>query len=260
MLVGAVAGSSRLAFAKRDGLVPTGSSTSSLDVQTEPWKAASSTTFEKSSGALSSGQSLYGSLAARIGGESFLLASLKYDGDDAPIAVEIPLGVADAFSTLATVGASSGDKAQVLSVAAAGPFAISAADALPLITGTSMTPAGVAQFDVSWTAAGALSPADGGVLLLDLGAGKSANAPSATWTVIVPPGATSVRTPMLPADVTDFLGHPSSVRTVSFLDSDDLDGYAAYKRVPTVWTGESPFVLPSPTRAGARVRNVIHRN
>lgn len=249
-----------VAFAGAAGLVPTGSSMKQLGVHTDPWKAAVSSTLEKRLGALTGEQVVYGDLSARIGREHFVVATSPASvPPDTPSPVEVPVGVADGFEVFFRLFADSAAKSysQVIAYQASGPFVIDVKDALPLVTAASLTGASPGQFDLAWTLAAPATTTDGIIASVTLGGAPAM--PSGVWTFVVPAGATSVRTPVLPQDIIDATGAPTAVREVSLLDADDVDGYRAFKQVPNTWSGNAAFNPPYPPRVGMRTRFVVHR-
>ena len=248
-----------MAFAAKGGLTPTRSSVDALSVTTDGWHAAASTTLEGRVGSLAAGQSLYGDLSARIGREHFVLATLPAGPATPapPLPVQIPVGVTDGFEVFFQVFADATRKSysQVIAYQASGPFVIDANDALPLITAASVAPASPGQFDVAWTLAAPATTADGTIAFVDMNPGVSIR--GAGWAFVVPPGLTSLRTPMLPQDILDRAGVPSGVE-IYVLDADDVDGFQAFKQVPNLWTGRAAFNPPYPPRAGMRTRFVSH--
>lgn len=178
---------------------------------------------------------------------------------DTPSPVQVPVGVADGFEVFFQLFADSALKSfsQVIAYQAAGPFLIDLKDALPLVTATSLTAASPGQFDLGWTLAAPATTTDG--IIASVRLGGAAPMPSGVWTFVVPAGATSVRTPVLPQDLIDAVGAPTAVREVSLLDADDVAGYQAFKQVPNTWNGNAAFNPPYPPRVGMRTRFVVHR-
>jgi hypothetical protein len=248
-----------LAFAGKGGLTANRSATAFLAVNAGPLIAATATTFENR---LKGGPDVAeseGELGARIGGEYFPLATFASQWPGSP--VQAPAGMVDGFEVffrLFLADTSRRSFSQVRAFQAAGPFVADSDEALPLVTDASVASVSPDRFDLAWTLAAPATTTDGTVVVVDMG-GPEPMPVSGGWSFIVRPGLTSLRTPLLPADVFDRAGRPKGMRSVSILDSDDVGGFGELKQIPNVWSGNAPFAQPYPRRVGMRVRVVVRR-
>ncbi|MDB4935252.1 MAG: hypothetical protein JWP87_2224 [Labilithrix sp.] len=103
---------------------------------------------------------------------------------------------------------------------------------LPSLLGATATNATPARPVVTWTASGALSGADSGVVTLPfsntIDAGGAESLETVEWTFIVPPGTLTVTAPQLPSQLAAFA--PSAASTlnqpsVAFFESDLVPSY-----------------------------------
>ena len=98
---------------------------------------------------------------------------------------------------------------------------------------------------VSWTPVGSLASADGTYVVLSDGESYS-------WTLVVPPSATQVQVPALPASVSSWAPDP----TVSFqvlvatVEVDGVSGYAALRTTGTTFVPQAPPAAPPLPKAG----------
>ncbi|MDB4934349.1 MAG: hypothetical protein JWP87_1321 [Labilithrix sp.] len=151
------------------------------------------------------------------------------------------------------------DSRSVVRTHALGDVVVDLSESLPLITNATVEAAG-GRFVARWSAAASLAETDGGsvVLVLDDGTPFGVGHKSGRWTITVPPGATSVTTPRLPATAFDGTGLPTQVHRVAFGDSDAVDGYDAFRRAPTTWSAIGPWERRLPAKSGLRFRFVAH--
>jgi hypothetical protein len=176
---------------------------------------------------------------------------------------QVATGFADAFQAAvrwtpnATPGA-------VLTVAKRGAPAantdIDLAGALPTLESAGVVTTTLAQPQAAWTTVGALplTSTDGGSIFLSWFDSRE-NAGS--WTLIVPPGATSVKAPAMPTSAEPWLPHGANDAgpavqfgepTVVFADADIIPNYAAFRRqvglvIPLLdsFSPDARAVLPS---------------
>jgi hypothetical protein len=131
---------------------------------------------------------------------------------------------------------------------------------LPTINGATLVAANLAQPQVDWTTLGGtpLSATDGGSVFLIW---YDRNETYGTWTLIVPPNATTAKAPALPAAAAAWAPHGANdagddavlfdVPTVVFAEADALPDAAAYRRQiglvlpPRGYSPDSRAILPA---------------
>jgi hypothetical protein len=103
------------------------------------------------------------------------------------------------------------------------------AAALPRITDAVLTKPTAARPEVALTSAAPLTGADGGIATL-----RWSNAQvNGSWTIVFPPGTTTIKVPALPADATAFV--PAAgvlVDELTFIEATQLPSYAELKLLP----------------------------
>jgi hypothetical protein len=177
---------------------------------------------------------------------------------------QVATGFADAFQTAVRVSPNATPGA-VLTIAKRGPPApntdLDFAAALPALDSASLVATTPARPQVDWTTLGAapLTSTDGGSVFLSWS--DQARDGSSTWTLIVPPGAKTVKAPAMPAAANTWLPHGANdagpeVRfndpTVLFADADILADYAAFRRqvglvipLAETFTPDARAILPA---------------
>lgn len=143
-------------------------------------------------------------------------------------------GFADAMQG-AAYARSAGGQALVLSRRVSVPppadsFAFDFAGALPSITDATTGMTDPRRPDIAWTSAAPLTSADGGFVRFMLYLGGDSQL---TWTMVVPPGATSVKGPALPAEADAWLPAGdvgAAYLHVIFAESDLIPDYRAFRR------------------------------
>jgi len=246
---------SALAFAWKSGLSLSGPN-GFTDVALGPWAPAVRTTFGRkpllAGGLVADVAFLY----ALVGTEPILLTTLQLS--EAEAVVDVPPGLV--FRTALTVAPEpnasiyrDSNVTFVMKNVASGPFVVDPAEALPRITSSSLVADEDGRFSVRWSPAGSLAGADGGLVGLSLAGGA---APRGSWTFVVPPGATELRTPQLSSNAFRYSGTPIGVPGAIFLDSDAVDGFKQFRTTPTPPDGLGAFRRLLPEQAGLRWRTV----
>jgi hypothetical protein len=141
-------------------------------------------------------------------------------------------GFAEALQpVLVHAGPAGGVRSLIKRVAPSPTVAFDFATALPaLLTGT-RNMADLKRPVLSWTAASPLSKSDGGDVILSW---RDAQERPVSWTLVVPPTATTVKAPALPAEASAWLPASSASRvdaTVVFVDVDSLASYDGFRSV-----------------------------
>ena len=149
-------------------------------------------------------------------------------------------------------------------VAPAANLALDFAAALPAITDSTADVSSPRRPQIGWTSAAPLTASDGGAVRLRwFGQGEDSYA----WSFIVPPTATSVKAPAMPAEAADWLPSDEAGATpfddpqIAFAESDLLAGYRAFRAtqglvVPLV----SPTADPSvalPQNGSLKISNFV---
>jgi hypothetical protein len=145
-------------------------------------------------------------------------------------------GFADALQGSINLFTGAGSR-QVIAkrVALGDAIAFDASQVLPAITGATVTGDNARRPVFTWTSSSTAS-ADGGLVRARFFGSEDA---SYAWTIIVPPGATSVTAPAMPADADSFLPTLTDAGAatvfldpeVAFVEAESLPSYAAFRRV-----------------------------
>lgn len=141
----------------------------------------------------------------------------------------------------------------------AGTATFDFAQALPRVTSATLSTATASRPSVSWTSAAPLTSTDGGYVGLAWGILVNPDEmQNVRWTFVVPPTATSVTAPQLPADATSYKPPANGVRLsgILFVESDLLPSYTQLKALPVMPGGDvsaSDFSAPLPSNGNVRL-------
>ena len=152
---------------------------------------------------------------------------------------------------LSVVGTAARTAAAVLD----GGLSLEFGDRLPALSGTGLDAGSEARPFVSWTSTGSLAGTDGTYVVLSWSEPLDAGKAYGSWTLLVPPTASSVQTPALPAG---FRGAPSTLSeffnptpAVVSLEASFIPGYAKLRSVgglltpPSELAAGGTLVLPA---------------
>jgi hypothetical protein len=150
-------------------------------------------------------------------------------------AFKVALGFADALqaNAFANNNQSGSWRGIAKRVSPSSAIALDFATALPELTGSNLVATDARRPVITWTAAGSTAGADGGIVRVRFLGPEDANY---EWTIVVPPGQTSVTAPAMPNSAASFLPDADAgagiftVETIGFAESDLLNGYAPFRR------------------------------
>jgi hypothetical protein len=125
----------------------------------------------------------------------------------------------------------------------AGGFSFDFATAIPLVTAGTTDESDPRRPTLTWTTDAPITAADGGFVRFLKYLGGDVQL---VWTLVVPPGATSVKAPALPAEADAWL--PSGEATMNqsymdvvFVESDQIPSYATFRKQQGTLFRSSPF-------------------
>lgn len=220
-----------------------------VSVTAGPWSAPVPTTLTRLPGG--EGGAMY--FGITLGSDFIELAKPSTAGSQA---IMVPNGVPGAFVTIVQLDAEDAGhtertRVDVRRTFDVGPFEIDPAPAALRLTASPVEARGNDRFELRWAANGSLDDMDGGVIAVKLASGSE-------WRFVVPPGTTSLVTPALPVNQLEIPGRPEAISQIAYLGSDALDGYAAFYKVPTPWTGLGAFAaMGLPAKPGMRARSIV---
>jgi hypothetical protein len=208
-----------------------------VDVTTNAFNAAGATQIKATN--LPEGGVYFARLGAIANG-SYFSATAQSGTLDTALDFATPTGFAEAYQSTVIVeshpGGATAQKAILRREPTTAPAAATLptfdmATALPLLTTPQLVETVAARAEITIKSEAPIAGADFGVLrLLWVTPGGTGNG---RWTVVLPPGTTSVKLPALPADAALFAPvAPIDVRTVSFFDSSLIPGYKEAKALP----------------------------
>jgi hypothetical protein len=131
---------------------------------------------------------------------------------------------------------------------AAATKVISLAAALPWLSSLQVVADGDGRPSIRANTSGSLAGADGGTVFVTWAIGANFG----EWLLVVPPGATDVRLPQLPASLADFApqaGTTFSEYGIKFIDADFVPDYHVIRTNPTWLMNDELISLLPPTRS-----------
>ena len=172
-------------------------------------------------------------------GAPFYMGTGSGSLDDGGVTVPVPTGFAEAYQAAVvartTAIGTRGMTGFVRRAAPAASIAFDFAQALPLVTGATVTPGSPGRPDVAWTTAAPIA-SDGGLVTLGWTVTDGETTRSRAWRFVVPPGTSSFKVPALPPEDAGLpaftLGADAAVASVEQLESELLPSYAALKALP----------------------------
>ncbi len=163
------------------------------------------------------------------------------DVDVASVPFATAGGFADAIQGNMMIRTSSGSRAVVKRQPVSTSITLDWGQALPTINDVTRDATDARRPTFTWTAAASLANTDGGILRTRFYGTQDANY---FWTFVVPPNATSVKAPALPAQAEDWLPIADAgaeaygeLPDVLFVESDLLPGYAQFRAQQGVLLG-----------------------
>jgi hypothetical protein len=139
------------------------------------------------------------------------------------------------------------------------------AQLLPRLTAATLEPTGAGRPTATWASTASLAGTDGALVQIHWYAPNDGNGVYGSWTLVVPPTATSVQMPALPASVASFAppadANLYSPPTVIFIDGSFVPGYAQLRATATdipptraaLNDNGGPYVPPLPVDGTMRV-------
>lgn len=166
-------------------------------------------------------------------GAAFPAAGTPLSSQDGPWSFFVPAGFAEALQVYrGSEGVGFSDLWLLRRTPPASSVSLDFSQALPRITSVDMTGT-TGQYEVSWTTEAPVTAIDGAVVtIMSSVEVSSVGSDIRTWTIMVPPGTTSVRTPELPASVAALAPSGVMQQLISLVEADMLSGYSALKALP----------------------------
>jgi len=193
--------------------------------------------------------------------------------DAAGLTFPTPTGFADAYQAAVSYGMRSTDTYESTLVrreattAPAGPTTLAAFDfttAFPLMTQALVSNQIPARPEVTMTLAAALNGADAGLVAL-IWNDFQANV-AGRWTFVIPPGVTTFKAPVLPADAVGFaptVNSNTEIEQAAFFDASQVPSFALAKALPVPAELGLDFIstsLPLPAAGTLRITSWGERN
>ncbi len=219
-------------FSFKKNLTAPATSGDTVSVTTEDWSAPSTVHMDiANEGSLDA--NIYRILVAGLGGVGFTMRD-PVNAEPSGYDFEFPVGFADAMQAKMQVEPDAYTiQALITRSAPAATVAFDAASLLPAITSATADTTNIRRPVLIWAAASSLATTDGGSVKLRWSIpGEEMNR---SWTIVVPPTATTVTAPSMPPEADGWLPHDEAGAPqfddpeITFAESTAIPGYREFR-------------------------------